>query len=108
MLHREHSAILSTFIKLPFVIKIFVLPIFEWPLKTYFTLKAAINVCTDVSSRANWPTFWSESIPTYIVHWMCKRAAKLLVSAFVQARLCIRRSKMRYARAHCKAFVIPE
>ena len=29
----EHSAILSTFIKLPFVIKIFVLSIFEWPLK---------------------------------------------------------------------------
>ena len=31
MLQGEHSAILSTFIKLPFVIKIFVLPIFEWP-----------------------------------------------------------------------------
>ena len=30
----EHSAILSTFIKLPFVIKIFVLSIFEWQLKT--------------------------------------------------------------------------
>ena len=29
-----HSAILSTFIKLPFVIKTFVLSIFEWPLKT--------------------------------------------------------------------------
>ena len=27
----EHSAILSTFIVLPFVIKIFVLSIFEWP-----------------------------------------------------------------------------
>ena len=26
----EHSAILSTFIRLPFVIKIFVLSIFEW------------------------------------------------------------------------------
>ena len=31
MLQGEHSAILSTFIKLPFVIKIFVLSIFEWP-----------------------------------------------------------------------------
>ena len=30
MLHGEHSAILLTFIKLPFVIKIFVLSIFEW------------------------------------------------------------------------------
>ena len=34
----EHSAILSTFIKLPFVIKIFVSSIFEWPLKTGFTV----------------------------------------------------------------------
>ena len=35
---QEHSAILSTFIKLPFVFKIFVLSIFEWPLKTGFTV----------------------------------------------------------------------
>ena len=34
----EHSAILSTFIKLPFVIKICVLSIFEWRLKTGFTV----------------------------------------------------------------------
>ena len=32
------SAILSTFIKLTFFIKIFVLSIFEWPLKTGFTV----------------------------------------------------------------------
>ena len=38
MLQGEHSAILTTFIKLPFVIKIFVLSIFEWPLKTGFTV----------------------------------------------------------------------
>ena len=31
MLQGEHSAILSTFIKLPFVIKISVLSNFEWP-----------------------------------------------------------------------------
>ena len=36
MLQREHSAILSTFIKLPFAIKTFVLSCFEWPLKTGF------------------------------------------------------------------------
>ena len=36
MLPLEHSAILWTFIKLPFVIKIFVLSIFEWLLKTGF------------------------------------------------------------------------
>ena len=37
MLQREHSAILLTFINVPFVIKMFVLSIFEWPLKTGFT-----------------------------------------------------------------------
>ena len=34
----EHSAILSTYIKLPFVIKTFVLSIFEWSLKIGFTV----------------------------------------------------------------------
>ena len=34
----EHSAILLTFIKLPFVIKIFVLSIFEWPFYAGFTV----------------------------------------------------------------------
>ena len=34
----EHSAILSTFIELPFVFKTFVLSVFEWPLKTGFTV----------------------------------------------------------------------
>ena len=38
MLQGEHSTILSTFIKLPFAIKIFVLSIFKWPLKTGFTV----------------------------------------------------------------------
>ena len=38
MLPGEHSAILSTFIKLPFVIKIFVLSIFERLLYTGFTV----------------------------------------------------------------------
>ena len=38
MLQGEHSAILSNFIKLPFVNKIFVLFIFEWPLYTGFTV----------------------------------------------------------------------
>ena len=38
MLQGEHSALLSTFIKLPFVFKTFVLSMFEWPLKTGFTV----------------------------------------------------------------------
>ena len=36
--HPANPAILSIFIKLAFVIKIFVLSIFEWLLKTGFTL----------------------------------------------------------------------
>ena len=39
MLQGEHSAILSTFIKLPFVIKTVVLSIFEWPPKTGFIVQ---------------------------------------------------------------------
>ena len=37
----EHSALLSTFIKLSFAIKIFALSIFECPLKTGFTVSIA-------------------------------------------------------------------
>ena len=37
MLQGEHSAILLTFVKLPFVFKTFVLSIFEWPLKIGFS-----------------------------------------------------------------------
>ena len=42
----EHSAIFSTSIKLPFVIKIFVLSIFEWPFYTGFTVYTLGNHCT--------------------------------------------------------------
>ena len=40
MLQGEHSAILLTFIKLPFVIKVFGVSIFEWPFYTDFTVHA--------------------------------------------------------------------
>ena len=43
MLQREHSAILSTFIKVPGAIKTFVLSIFEWPFYTVFTVLHFIN-----------------------------------------------------------------
>ena len=39
----EHSAILSTFRKLPFHITIFVLSIFEWPIYTGFTVLLSPN-----------------------------------------------------------------
>ena len=45
MLQGKHSVILLTCIKLPFVIKIFVSSIFEWPFYTGFTVKhLAIDV----------------------------------------------------------------
>ena len=49
MLQGEHSAILSTFIKQPFVIKIFVLSFFEWPLKTGFTVVGFVTFIYTVS-----------------------------------------------------------
>ena len=44
MLQGEHSAILLTFNKLPLVIRIFVLSIFEWPFYTGFTEEIEINI----------------------------------------------------------------
>ena len=41
MLQGEHSAIILTFNKLPFVIKVFVLSMFEWPFYTGFI----VHVC---------------------------------------------------------------
>ena len=41
MLQVEHSAILLTFIKLPFVFKVFVLSIIDWPFNTGITVLIA-------------------------------------------------------------------
>ena len=46
----EHFAILSTFIKLPFVCKTFVLSIFEWLLKTGFTVLYYLLLWQSVTS----------------------------------------------------------
>ena len=62
----EHSAILSTFIRLPFVIKVFVLSIFEWPLKTYFT----VNVHADYRTKG---------LNLVFIQTVCIRAAMTLV-----------------------------
>ena len=45
MFQADHSAILFIFVKLTFVINIFVLPIFEWPFYTGFTVN---TVCEHV------------------------------------------------------------
>ena len=49
----EHSAILSTFIKLSFVIKIFVLSILEWPFYTGFTVHEILELVTSVRSHGS-------------------------------------------------------
>ena len=55
MLPLQHSAIRSTFIKLPFAIKTFVLSIFEWPLKTCFTVRFNLicNIYDEPSNSAS-------------------------------------------------------
>ena len=63
MLQGEHSAILSTFIKLPFAIKTFVLSIFEWLLKTGFTVLLFRNASQFENSDPNydeWNDFFVE------------------------------------------------
>ena len=53
MLQGEHSAILLIFIKLPFVLKIFGLSIFEWAFYTGFTVHVGticLFVCFDALS----------------------------------------------------------
>ena len=49
-----HPAILVTFIKLPFVIKIFVLSFFEWPLKTGFTVFHYLTYKTNSEQPLDW------------------------------------------------------
>ena len=51
---REHSAILSTIIKLPFVFKTFVLSIFEYPLKTGFNIHVFHACCNYNRNRYDW------------------------------------------------------
>ena len=48
----RHSAILSTFIKLTYVIKIFVLSICEWPLEAGFTVQYHRSIGSEVSREA--------------------------------------------------------
>ena len=91
MLHGEHSAILSTFIKLPFVIKIIVLSIFEWPLKTGFTVNLTCRhgsvsftrqrILTDVlnaPSKPNARGLHPDSDVNVTAHWLWKKTIRIL------------------------------
>ena len=81
MLQREHFAILSTCIKLTFIFKTFVLSIFEWPLKTGFTVctffpaKLLLTQIADNSTQKRWfRVLWfneSQHLPkrrAYVLH----------------------------------------
>ena len=47
MIQGEYSAIFLTCIKLPFVIKIFVLSIFEWPFTQVLLYAQYLSACAD-------------------------------------------------------------
>ena len=104
MLQWEHSAILLTFIKLPFVIKICVVSIFEWPLKTGFTvlflpLQENISCCVQavsertVSTIHKWAWWsysftykiWTSTIFWYLSH---RRAVKAPLSLQTCQSIC--------------------
>ena len=53
MLQGELSVILSTFIKLPFVIKTFVLSIFEWSFYLGFTVCTYVQLNLDIFAFEN-------------------------------------------------------
>ena len=59
MLQGEHSAILSTFIKLSFIINIFVLSFFEWLFYTGFTVVCSFEsiyviLASSLASLCSW------------------------------------------------------
>ena len=79
MLQGEHSAILLTFIKLPFAIKIFVLSIFERPFYTGFTVILSLHVAYMPSTGA-WfdqtydpgDVYWAAIVKCHIMYDMCR------------------------------------
>ena len=92
---RKHSAILSTFIKQPVVIKIFVLSIFEWPFYTGFTITVLIPHAqnADIASKVEGQTFnLSLHQHPYFVYassegsgntlWMCRLIEALAASHY--------------------------
>ena len=89
MLQGEHSAILSTFIKLPFVIKIFVLSIFEWPFYTGFTVFLSQNICCGYSNEH--PQLMNKKLITIshikmLLSWIFETCLHSLKNALAQLR----------------------
>ena len=67
MLHMEHCAIRSPFIKPPFVIKTFVLSIFVWQFYTGFTVIVNLKVYNQVKVQNMKPVRFAQV--SYIVHF---------------------------------------
>ena len=74
MLQEEHSAIHSTSIKLPFVIKIFVLSIFGWQFYTGLTVLVIICIIKDTIYR-----FSCLSFHVYVLDKICYRIIKFVI-----------------------------
>ena len=71
MLQEEHSAILLTFIKLPFVIRICVLSTFEWPLKTGFTVPGRGPMMWRMPLHVNQKSDYDDMMSLYISATSC-------------------------------------
>ena len=69
MLQGEHSALLSTFTKLPLVIKTFVLSIFEWPFYTGFTVFDCIYSLSLPSFFYNGNSYTLLDNLYFIIYW---------------------------------------
>ena len=86
MLLLEHSAILLTFIKLPFVIKIFVLSIFEWKFKTVFTVHKIFSItrfARILSYMRDISTIYECSGEIWRVNWLIYMQKKLTSFKYV-------------------------
>ena len=88
MLQEQHSAILSIFIKLPFVIKIFVLSIFELPFYTGFIVLFIIQFFQHFGNMTRPPEleffvlFYTNSKKTHQKHTQKNTNNKYLVQIF--------------------------
>ena len=118
----EHSAILLTFIRLPFVIKILVLSIFEWPFYTSFTRVIAIqchllnepvheisnNVVCATSKGSDQPAHKPDQSPCLSLEYYMR--VKLLTDDLLEiltahARLSLHLSKCHIVGNHMSRFI---
>ena len=86
----QHSAILSTFIKLPFVIKIFVLSIFEWSYYTVFTVCFKSLFEHDSIYLVGYGTRFQSGPPYTSILYVCEERRLRLDCAHAQSRLTLR------------------